>query len=79
MLGSRRRLTFALAAAVWCAACGGSDPFEARAVQTKRVDASWSTTERNESYEVRKDAEWQAVWQLHEPMTIPHSTLPNGV
>jgi len=65
-----------LLAAVLSAACGGSEPYQPRELNFARIAAFWPALDRKETYVVRSDAEWQTVWQLHEPLTIPKTERP---
>jgi len=66
-----------LAIALLLAACGGSDTFQAREMPISRITAWWQSTSLNERYVVRSESEWQAVWKLHEPPTLPASIRPS--
>lgn len=65
-----------LLAAVLSAACGGSEPYQPRELSFARIHAFWPAWDRKETYVVRSDAEWQTVWQLHEPLTLPKTERP---
>ena len=65
------------AIALLLAACGGSDAYQAREMHLSRITALWPTTNLNERYVVRSESEWQAVWTLHEPPTLPVTIRPN--
>lgn len=75
MVGHLRALFIAIAAAS-LVACGGSDTFQRRDIPMTRVNALWATTDLRQNYTIRTDADWRAVWQAHEPPTLPPTEQP---
>jgi hypothetical protein len=73
------KLRTSCSAALLCATllgCGGADEAPPREWPLSRVQAWWSIQDLKQSYAIRSEADWQRVWQLHRPQTLPEIERP---
>ena len=71
----RPLLTFM--SALMLASCGGADRYQPQELPLNHIQALWQNTRLNERYVIRSESEWQSVWALHEPRTIPATQRPS--
>jgi hypothetical protein len=75
-MSARSLLPVACLALAGLFGCGGGDAAAPRELAMTRLSAAWATTDLRQTYALRSEAEWQAVWQLHEPRTTPPAVRP---
>ncbi|MBH9551942.1 hypothetical protein [Inhella gelatinilytica] len=71
-----KRRTLMGAGMVTLVGCGGGSEDEPVLLALDRIVQPWSLTTLQESYVLRTEADWQRVWNLHQPATFAPVPLP---